>query len=298
MRLRARHAVLAAAIVAVVAALVAIAMTVPQPRAAATTEPAAAHAADRAALRLQAVRSAPVRRLRVPATTPDRFVRVPVLMYHRVSNIPFVSPTEAEFTVRPAVFAAQMDWLQRNGYTPIREMQLFRALVDGTPLPAKPVLITFDDGYVDAVHAVLHTLVNRHRHWPATFFVITGRIGKGQFLSWRQLHLLERNGMDIGSHTVWHTRMATLDPVAQRFEAEHSAQVLAQGLDHPVYWFAYPYGSFDAAAVSALDAAGYMLAYTTVTGVWQSTAQRLELPRVLVPGSADLGQFAAAVQFG
>ena len=104
--------------------------------------------------------------------------------------------------------------------------------------------------------------------------------------------------MDIGSHTVWHTRMATLDPVAQRFEAEHSAQVLAQGLGHPVYWFAYPYGSFDAAAVSALDAAGYMLAYTTVTGVWQSTAQRLELPRVLVPGSADLGQFAAAVQFG
>lgn len=296
--MRARHAIMAAAIAAVIAVLADVALTVPQPRAAATTEPAATGLVPSARVRARV--APPVRsvRLRVPANPVNRFVRVPVLMYHRVSNIPLVSATEAEFTIRPAVFAAQMDWLQRNGYTPIREIQLFRALVDGTRLPAKPVLITFDDGYVDAVHAILHTLVNRHRHWPATFFIITGRIGKGPFLSWRELHLLERNGMDIGSHTVWHTQMATVGPVAQRFEAQHSEQVLAKGLGHPIYWFAYPYGSYNASAVSALDAAGYMLGYTTVPGVWQSTGERLQLPRVLVPGGADLNQFAAAVRFG
>jgi peptidoglycan/xylan/chitin deacetylase (PgdA/CDA1 family) len=296
---RTPHVIAAIVLGLVIAAMFVIAMIVPGDHAVATTVPASLRPASPAAVRVMRHRRpvyVPV--LTVPIGGPDRFVRVPILMYHRVSNVAFVSPTEAEFTVRPAVFSAQMDWLASNGYTPIREIQLFDALVHGTVLPRKPVLITFDDGYVDAAGSVLRTLVNRRRHWPATFFVITGRIGKGQFLSWPQIRLLERSGMDIGSHTVWHTRMATLSPGAQRFEAGQSARVLARGLHHPVYWFAYPYGSFDASAARALDGAGYMLGFTTVPGVWQSTAQRLTLPRVLVPGGADLAQFAVAVRSG
>ena len=297
--MRVRHAIGAALAAGIIGALMVIALTVPQPRAAATTEPVAARAAPLAAVPHRPRRHRhTVVLLRVPANPVDRFVRVPVLMYHRVTAAHLVSTTEQEFTVRPADFAAQMDWLQHNGYTPIREAQLLRALVDGARLPAHPVLITFDDGYVDAVHAILHTLVTRTRRFPATFFVITGRIGRGQFVSWRDLRILEHSGMDIGSHTVWHTHLAQVGPVAQRFEVTHSAQTLARGLGHPIYWFSYPFGSLDPSATAAVGAAGYLLAYTTQPGTWLSTGQHLVLPRVLVPGNVTLAQFANDVRFG
>ena len=237
-------------------------------------------------------------RLSLPVRPEFRVLRVPVLMYHRVTTRPTKSPTEHEFNVRPAQFAAQMDWLQHNGYTPIRESTLFRALVDGGPLPAHPVLITFDDGYTDAVHAVLRTLVTRTRHFPATFFVITGRIGRGQFLTWTDLHRLEAAGMDIGSHTVLHVHLAQLGPRAVGFEVTRSARTLARGLHHPIYWFTYPFGSVDPAVVAAVQRAGYLLAYTTLPGTWLSTPARLMLPRVMVTGSEPLAQFAWSVQHG
>ena len=60
-----------------------------------------------------------------------------------------------------------MDWLGANGYQPISEETLFRALYEGGPLPPRPVVLTFDDGYVhDAGVAVAPVL--RRRHWPAT----------------------------------------------------------------------------------------------------------------------------------
>jgi peptidoglycan/xylan/chitin deacetylase (PgdA/CDA1 family) len=296
---RARHVIGVALVAGVIGALMVIALTIPQPRAAATTEPAAVRPARAATVRHRPVRHRHVVvLLRMPANPVDRFVRVPVLMYHRVTAAHLVSTTEQEFTVRPADFAAQMDWLQQNGYTPIREAQLLRAIVDGASLPAHPVLITFDDGYVDAVHAILHTLITRTRHFPATFFVITGRIGRGQFVSWRDLRVLTRNGMDIGSHTVWHTHLAQVGPAAQRFEVTHSARTLARGLGHPIYWFSYPFGSVDPSATAAVRAAGYLLAYTTQTGTWLSTGQHLTLPRLLVPGNMTLAQFANDVRFG
>ncbi len=297
--MRARHAIGAALAAGIVGVLMVIALTIPQSRAAATTGPAAVRPARVATVRHHRTRQRHrVVLLRIPANPVDRFLRVPVLMYHRVTAARVASTTEQEFTVRPSDFAAQMDWLQQNGYTPIREDRLLRALVDGAPLPAHPVLITFDDGYVDAVHAILHTLITKTRHFPATFFVITGRIGRGQFVSWRDLRLLERSGMDIGSHTVWHTHLAQVGPVAQRFEVTHSAQTLARGLGHPIYWFSYPFGSVNPSATAAVRAAGYLLAYTTQPGTWLSTGQRLVLPRVLVPGNVTLAQFANDVRFG
>ncbi len=297
--MRVRHAIGAALAAGIIGVLMVIALTIPQPHAAATTEPAVVRPARAATVRHHTVRHRHhVLLLRMPANPVDRFVRVPVLMYHRVTAAHLVSTTEQEFTVRPSDFAAQMDWLQQNGYTPIREAQLLRAIVDGGPLPTHPVVITFDDGYADAVHAILHTLVTPTRHFPATFFVITGRIGRGQFVSWRDLRVLERNGMDIGSHTVWHTRLAQVGPGAQRFEVTRSATTLARGLGHPVYWFSYPFGSVNPAATAAVAAAKYLLAYTTQPGTWLSTGQHLVLPRVLIPGNMPLAQFASDVRFG
>jgi hypothetical protein len=107
---------------------------------------------------------------------PGRVVAVPVLLYHRIGRLPAVrTPISDALTVEPSVFAAQMEWLAHHGFHAITNRQLLDALDLGTPLPRRPVLITFDDGYADVLYnavPVLHRL-----HWPATEFVITDRIG-------------------------------------------------------------------------------------------------------------------------
>jgi len=293
---------LAAAVVSLIGCLLVIWFTAPQSRAVAHTarsRPAAS--AVHAPVRALMVRIRPpafTGRLTVPRTLPDHFVRVPILMYHRVTDQHAPSAAAEEFTITPAQFAAEMDWLQQNGYTPIREAALLGALVGGAPLPAHPVLITFDDGYVDGVRAILHTLVTKTRRFPATFFVITGRIGRADFLSWRDLGILERNGMDIGSHTVHHTHLTQVGPARVRFEVTDSAQTLSRGLHHPIYWFSYPFGNLDPAITAAVNKAGYLLAFTTQPGTWLSTTQRLTLPRIIVAGNEPISQFAYSVQYG
>ncbi len=233
--------------------------------------------------------------LTLPMTPVGGWQRIPVLMYHRV-----VAPGKGVifadgYNVPPNHFAAQMQWLQVHGFHPISQIALFDALAFRTPLPSRPIVLTFDDGYVDAVHSVLPVLVNAQRHWPAAFFVITGRIGEGQFLRWDQIHQLELAGMDIGSHTVHHVALGRASRQVATSELVRSAEVLARGLGHPVYWIAYPYGSVTSAVAHEAADAGYLLAYTTHPGMWLRLSMRTMLPRIDVAQQDSLRQFAALV---
>lgn len=232
--------------------------------------------------------------LAFPATPAHASVRVPVLMFHRVATL--AGPTtavERDLTVAPAVFRAQMDWLAANGYHPITQARLFRALYLGDRLPRRPVVLTFDDGYVDAVTTILPVL--QKRRWPATFFVITGRAGARAFLTWPQMAALDRAGMDVSSHTVDHVELPGLSPEQRMRELRDSRRALEHHLGHPVYWFAYPAGRFDAASGAAVRQAGYLLAYTTAYGSTISSATPMSEPRVRVRGEGSVAEFAAAV---
>ena len=74
----------------------------------------------------------------------DGGVQVPVIMYHAVIDD---SRRLGQYVVSPAELESDFAWLQRNGYTAVLSEDLIRYVEDGTPLPEKPVLITFDDGY-------------------------------------------------------------------------------------------------------------------------------------------------------
>lgn len=234
-----------------------------------------------------------------PLIVPGRPARsrlsVPILMYHRVA--PRSTTTNAvsrDLTVTPRAFRRQMAWLDRNGYNPITQAQLFRALYFGAELPKRPVVITFDDGYVDAVKTVLPVLAKRK--WPATFYVITSRMGKPTFLNWKQLRRLERAGMEIGSHTVSHRELPRLSASERRAELRDSKRLLERRLRHPVYWFCYPIGRFDDASVKAVREAGYLIAVTTQPGKTIRSARPLETPRVRIHGPGSVGQLRAALR--
>ncbi len=222
-----------------------------------------------------------VARLVPPAGAPVRTVRVPVLTYHRVAPLrPGANAIETDLTVEPATFVASIQALRVAGFHTVSQGQVFDALWRGHRLPAKPVLLTVDDGYVDDVTRILPVL--RRERMVATFFVITGRFHEPGFLTAGQVRALDRAGMDVGDHTRSHVDL-TLIPAAQVTEqTAGSRRALERTLGHPVYTFAYPYGRHDAAVEAAVRRAGFTMAYTTAYGTSLSTAAPLTMPRLHV----------------
>ena len=233
-------------------------------------------------------------RLALPATLPARTVKVPILMYHRIDALkPSLPAITRALTVAPVDFAAQMTWLRGHGYHAITQAQLFAALEKGKKLPAKPVMITFDDGYRDVLTNAAPWL--ERLGMPATAYVITSRISNGDvsFLTWAQLEALEKSGVEIGSHTVHHSELPSLsDPTALQ-ELIQSRRALEQHLHHPVQSFAYPAGKFNEHSEGLARQAGYVLAVTTQPGATQDARAPFALHRYEVLDTTGVRGLAA-----
>jgi peptidoglycan/xylan/chitin deacetylase (PgdA/CDA1 family) len=218
--------------------------------------------------------------LRLPSPLPHRTLVLPILMYHRIGALRQSLPAiTRRLTVTPAAFRSQMVWLKQNGFHAVSQLRVFLALEDGAPLPRKPVMITFDDGYRDVLWNASPVL--ERLRMPATEYVITGRTSgpDPSFLTWGELRVLEQRGITIGSHTVTHRPLTWLTRADAFAELRNSRRALERHLGHPVYWFAYPYGDENPAVVALARRAGYLLAVTTQAGVVQSADQPLLLHR-------------------
>jgi peptidoglycan/xylan/chitin deacetylase (PgdA/CDA1 family) len=213
-----------------------------------------------------------------PPGAPPHSVTVPVLTYHRVAPLSAVGITDLK--VEPSNFVAELSALDRGGYHTIHQWQLFDALYKGDALPAKPIVISVDDGYIDDVTRILPAL--QRFHMVATFFVITGRMTEPGFLNADQIRQLDRAGMDVGDHTAHHVDLRQLTATQLDAETAGSRHVLQRVLGHPVYFFAYPFGAFNDTVISAVKAAGFTMAYTTAGGTTESTSSPLTMPRVHV----------------
>jgi peptidoglycan/xylan/chitin deacetylase (PgdA/CDA1 family) len=219
--------------------------------------------------------------LTLPVNPAPRTVRVPILTYHRVHVYATeLTKSTPDLTIEPSVFAAEIAALDRHGYHSIGQRQLFQALFEARPLPPKPVLISVDDGYVDDVTQILPVL--RAHHMIATFYVITGRFHEPGFLTPGQVRRLDAAGMDIGAHTRTHVSLPALAGAALSAQVAGSRHDLERVLGHTVDFFAYPYGAFNPAVVSAVRRAGFVLAVTTAGGTRESSQAPLTMPRIHV----------------
>lgn len=236
----------------------------------------------------------PHERLELPASLPTQSLDLPILMYHRIDvRDPSLPAITRSLTVDPHDFEAQMEWLVAHGYHTITQRQLFDALVRGRKLPAKPVMITFDDGYRN-VFGKASPIIQRLGLW-ATAYVIVGRISHGDpsFLTWPNLVSLERRGVEIGSHTLAHRDLTSLSSSELRHELLGSRLALEQRLGHPVQSLAYPYGAHDGRVVQMARSSGYVLAVTTRAGTRQQGRAPLELHRIQILDSTRRSGFAA-----
>lgn len=173
----------------------------------------------------------------------------PILTYHSLDGSGSVVSTE------PALFRRQMESLRDWGFTGVSLGQLCDAWDGAAPSPARPVAITFDDGFRNVREHAMPVL--RELGFRATLFVVAGRVGAtndwereaGQVprlptCTWDELVELRDAGWEIGAHGMTHAALPELTPAEAEEEILGSGRTIAERLGNEVRTFAYPYGRF------------------------------------------------------
>ena len=219
---------------------------------------------------------------------------VPILMYHVVSD-PFPDSPYPDLYVPKAEFADQMNALKDAGYTAVTLQEAWDSWHADGPLPRRPVVVSFDDGYHSHLANALPVL--RALGWPGVLNLELKNIRSDYGLTAPQVRTLLAAGWELDSHTIDHPDLTTVDAAELKHEVADSRAELRRRFGVPVNFFCYPAGRYDAAAIAAVQAAGYLAATTTAPGLAQpDEADRYVLDRVRVnngvSGSALVSQLA------
>lgn len=228
-----------------------------------------------------------------------RRIKVPILMYHYVGTLSSgADSTRIALTVSPGIFQAHINYLREQGYTTISFYQLDAALKQGSALPARPIILTFDDGYFDHYTNVLPVL--RSIGFTGTFFIITGRADANdpRYMTWEQIREMSDAGMSLEAHTKNHPDLRNRDYDFLVYELLGSLESLQYYTGRPARIFAYPAGQYDEMTLSVLRQLPVWMAVTTQPGDLQTTDNRLEMPRLRITGEMSVGQLAALLQRG
>lgn len=234
-----------------------------------------------------------------PSTTPlkkrvagTQTLLIPVLMYHYIRINPVASDKTGYYlSVTPADFDTQMKYLVDHGYHAISLDELGAALLQGEKLPEKPIVITFDDGYRDAYTDAYPILKKYKLH--GVVFIITSFVGSTRYLTWNMIDEMRKsNVFTFQSHTIDHIALTSASNEQILKEYRESKKILEKHLGYPVNWIAYPFGNVDTRVASLVPQAGYVGAFGTNYGVYQSTNYIYSLPRVRVGGGESLEMFA------
>ncbi len=194
------------------------------------------------------------------ATSSPANMSVPILVYHIVRPAyPTDSRAVTALAHTPQVFDAEMRYLGEAGYHVTTFAALEAHLRDGAPLPANPVIISFDDGWSDQFTYAFPIL--EKYHYTAEFFVFTNPIGHRGFLTWDDLRTMLKAGMVIGDHTRSHPFLTKItDPAKLWNEIDGSKLLIEKTLGIAVNEFAYPFGQYDPAIIRLVEKAGYQAA--------------------------------------
>lgn len=205
--------------------------------------------------------------------------QVPVLVYHHISkksgkaNLLFISEKN---------FAIQMKGLYDSGYHAILPNQLISAYRPGVALPAKPVMISFDDAHQEQFTLAVPIL--KQYGFKAVFFVMTVTLDKRGFLSSAQLSTLVQQGHITGAHTWDHPNLKHQLPAQWHRQLLPPKIKLESITGKPVDCFAYPYGAWQESLLPEINKAGFTTAFQ-LTGKKSSGYPLLTTRRMMVNGA-------------
>ena len=228
----------------------------------------------------------------IPVQT-GRSVRVPILTYHYIGNNPNQADKARDnLKVTPDKFEEEMGYLSKNGYNTITFDTLYASLSGTSSLPPKPVILTFDDGYID-FYLNAFPILRRYR-LHAVSFIPTGLMNQGYYMSWSQIREIDSTGLvSFQAHSVSHPNLAALTDDQLKYQINESKKVLQAQLGKPVNTFAYPYGISSERVWSVVKSAGFIGAVGTWYGSIESEGTILDMPRIKIDGGTDLAGFAS-----
>lgn len=210
--------------------------------------------------------------------------KIPILMYHYIRNYKKRrDKIGTNLSVSREVLANQLRTLRAVGYTSITFTDLEK------PLPEKPIIITFDDGYDNAYGDAFPLL--KEQGMKGVFFIVTDYIGKSRYMTEEQIKILTDEGMEIGAHTVHHSDLTKLGKAEQWLELTESKKRLEALTGKAVTAFCYPAGQHNATTLALVKEAGFTIATTTKEGIMigkELKEKSYELERLRVTNDTDL----------
>jgi peptidoglycan/xylan/chitin deacetylase (PgdA/CDA1 family)/2-polyprenyl-3-methyl-5-hydroxy-6-metoxy-1,4-benzoquinol methylase len=244
---------------------------------------------------------------RIAAFHQEVAVRIPILMYHRVAPDGDGPQALDRWRVTPEAFEAQMAWLRRRGHWGVSPDELAGAMASGKPLPGRPVMITFDDGYEDlAEHA--WPVLQKH-DFAATVFVVPAKVGgvadwderfgaPSQLMDWDRIAELADAGLYVESHGLTHRPLSRL-PVREVYREMLASQARIEAATgrSPVS-VCYPYGAADRVVECIAEECGLKLGFGVMSAIADLSDDPFRLPRIEVSGFDDLASFGRKLGLG
>jgi peptidoglycan/xylan/chitin deacetylase (PgdA/CDA1 family) len=222
-------------------------------------------------------------------------VRVPILYYHQVAE--GVSPKQG---VSPLSFKAQIDYLQKNRYRTIGFEDLSNHFKTGHPLPPRPIIISFDDGYLNTFTCAYPIL--KKAGFKATTFVVSGFIGgetcwegTGErvvpLMTREHILTMSADGFPFGGHTKTHKNLTSISLAEAKNEIESGKNDLEDLLQKPILSFAYPYGNFNDQIITLVKDCGFTAARIVHTDNTHRQEDLLKLRCVKINGLTPAWKF-------
>ena len=209
---------------------------------------------------------------------------IPVLYYHSVRE-----SADNEVTITPELLRTQLQYIRDDGYVTLTLSELKAYILNNSPIPAKSILITFDDGYMDNYDKAFPIL--KDLNMVATIFCITSNLDGSYYLSKEAITEMSNYGIDIESHTVNHPKLNEMTYNEQLAELIESKKTLESITGKKIESIAYPFGDFNDDSIKAAKDAGYTLGFTTKKGLSDRDDNPLKLDRIYISSKYDMDTF-------
>ncbi len=230
-------------------------------------------------------------------------VGLPILMYHRIATD---GPLDLDqFRVDPVLFDEQLSALRQVGFQSISLRTWVESLAKAEIPAAKPIILTFDDGYRDFLTTALPVL--RKHSFAAIVFLVAGRIGgvadwdanygaAAPLMTWPELLEVENQGIELGCHSLIHQPMTEMNDADLVTDTREAQRILQRRLGHSVDHFAYPYGAENTLVQKAVAQLGFRSAVSCRPGFSRPGDDPMCLPRIDVPGGCTPEELVRKVE--
>ncbi|MBD7912273.1 MULTISPECIES: polysaccharide deacetylase family protein [Clostridium] len=236
--------------------------------------------------------------LQANAATP---VKIPVLMYHRIEVNANKNDT---WQISLNEFKQEMNYLKSNGYTTLTNDQFYNIITKKAPMPAKPILLTFDGATSDFYYNAYPIL--KQYGFNSTEFVVTDQIGTSwgspsdmiRIMTEEQLKTVAKNKVELENHSTTHGHIANLGTTELTRRVAGATNKLQSMTNKPVGYFAYPFGESSPNFVNVLKNLKVKMAFKVGGGLATDSSDLMNMPRIGIVNTDNITTFIRKIKTG